>query len=90
MKPRGEEDLGIGDLNVVVEELVDVGVVQETLADLRMEEKEKRNDFGDNGEEVLNDSVLQNGALLDDIGDRLGFCVLHVGVLPMVDFLCMS
>lgn len=52
-----------------------------------MDEKKKRNDFGDDGEEVLNDSVLQNGVLLDDVGNRLGFCVLHIRVLTMINLL---
>ena len=55
-----------------------------------MDEEEKRNDFGNDGEEVLNDSVLQNGVLLDDVGNRLGFCVLHVRVLTMVNLLYVN
>ena len=77
-------------MDVIVKQLVDVGVVEKTLADLRMTEEEKRNDFGDHGEEVLDDTVLQNGVLLDDIGDRLGFRVFHICVLTVVDFLCMN
>ena len=55
-----------------------------------MEEQERRNDFGDDGEEVLDDSVLQNGGLLDDVGNRLGLCILHVRVLTVVNLLYVT
>ena len=54
-------------MDVIVKQLVDVGVVEKTLADLRMTEEEKRNDFGDHGEEVLDDTVLLTKSVFSEM-----------------------
>ena len=73
--------LGVGDLDVVVQDLVRVGVVQQTLVHLRVSERASQDQLRDDDEEVADELLLQQRVLRGDLDDGGGLGVLHVDKL---------
>ena len=77
----------IRDLDVVVEDLVCVGVVQQALVHLGFTAAPRAHQLGDHDEQVADELLLQQRVLGGDLHHGGGLCVLHVDELPVVQLL---
>lgn len=77
----------IRDRDVVIENLVGVGVIQHRLADLHITRRAETNQLRDHHHQVRVDFLLQQRVLFDDVLRRLALRVLEIHVLAVVQLL---